>query len=195
MDTPMKTRELFDVSCNKKRVYKTQIELALRLHRNALGKQGFTLIELIMVVALIAVLATLSLSTFANLKTNARNGRCKAEIRTLEKSILASFTDRGRVPSALTVAEIGSDADLKDPWGHPYVYYNIGAGGGTAYIDINAFDLNTDFDLYSHGKDGVSAAAPSPSLVLDPANAASFDDIVRCNDGTTVELGKDRNGG
>jgi general secretion pathway protein G len=188
MDTPMKTRELFDVSCNKKRVYKTQIELALRLHRNALGKRGFTLIELIMVVALIAVLATLSLSSFVNLKTNAKVGRCKAEIRTIEKSILASFTDKGRLPSALTVAEVGSDADLKDPWGQPYVYYNIEAGGGTAYIDINAADdLNTDFDLYSKGQDRASDA----DLSQAPPNIC-LDDIVRGGNGSAVEEGKER---
>jgi hypothetical protein len=145
-----------------------------------------------MVVILIAILAILSLGAFTNLKTNAKNGRCKAEIRTIEKSILASFTDRGRLPDVMTTAEIGTDADLKDPWGHSYVYYNI-ATPGTPYEDIVAStNLNTDFDLYSMGPDGTTAA--SPSLVLDPANAASFDDIVRCNDGATVELGKDRNG-
>jgi general secretion pathway protein G len=191
MDTHMKTRELFDTSCNNNWVYKTRIKYALILHRTAIGKRGFTLIELIMVVALIAVLATLSLSSFANLKTNAKNGRCKAEIRTLEKSILASFTDKGHLPTALTRAEIGSDADVKDPWGHPYVYYDIASGLGTPYTDINTDDLNTDFDLYSMGQDGATAT----NLVPDPvANVASFDDIVRCNDGSTVELGKDRNG-
>jgi general secretion pathway protein G len=165
----------------------TQKKVCL-LRRNS----GFTLIELIMVVILIAILAILSLGAFTNLKTNAKNGRCKAEIRTIEKSILASFTDRGRLPDTMTTAEIGSDADLKDPWGHSYVYYNIASALGTPYADFTSENLNTDFDLYSMGPDGTTAA--SPSLVLDPANATSFDDIVRCNDGATVELGKDRNG-
>jgi general secretion pathway protein G len=152
--------------------------------------EGFTLIELIMVIALVFVLATLSLSSFTNLKTNAKNGRCKAEIRTIEKSILASFTDKGRLPDAMTVAEIGSDADLKDPWGHSYVYYNIALSTDTPYKDfLGVDDLNTDFDLYSKGPNNDSTGKD-----LSDVNGPCMDDIVRCYDGRTVELGKDRNG-
>jgi general secretion pathway protein G len=162
----------------------TQKKVCL-LRRN----NGFTLIELIMVVALVAVLATLSLSSFANLKANAKNGRCKAEIRTIEKSILASFTDKGKLPDAMTEAEIGPDANLVDPWSHPYVYYNISLGTDTPYMDINTDDLNTDFDLYSKGQDNDSTGK---DLTANPGPC--MDDIVRCNDGRTVEQGKDRNG-
>jgi general secretion pathway protein G len=186
----MNTREITDMSedeISSVNFSYTQKKLCI-LRRNS----GFTLIELLVVIILVAILALLSLSTFTNLKTNAKNGRCKAEIRTIEKSILASFTDKGRLPNAMTVAEIGPDADLKDPWGHSYVYYNIASSLGTPYVDFNTEDLNTDFDLYSMGQDGATAA--SPSLVNDPSNAASFDDIIRCNDGTTVEIGRDRNG-
>jgi general secretion pathway protein G len=49
--------------------------------------------------------------------------------------------------------------------------------------DKNLVPINTDFDLYSVGKDGVT---------VSPLTAAqSRDDVVRANDGTFIGLGED----
>jgi len=190
MDNHMKTQEKSAISFCKESTSKKPAGAAPKLYGSAYDKRGFTLLELIMVVALIAVLATLSIPSYTNLKNSAKNGRCKAEIRTIEKVILASFTDKGRLPATLSVA--GPEAAINDPWGHPYVYFDIAdaGGAGTPYIDFNTQNLNTDFDLYSMGQDGDTAH----DLTVDPSHVKSYDDIVRCNDGASVELGRDRNG-
>jgi general secretion pathway protein G len=74
----------------------------------------------------------------------------------------------------------------RDPWGRPYVYLNIRAAGpGNSGLrkDGKLNPLNTDFDLYSCGKDGDS---------IGPLSAkASRDDIVRANNGAFIGLGED----
>ena len=83
-----------------------------------------------------------------------------------------------------TLGEIGMAARL-DPWGHPYQYVNLGAakGKGSARKDKNLVPINSDFDLYSMGKDGAS---------VGPLTAKqSRDDIVRAADGRFVGLASD----
>jgi general secretion pathway protein G len=177
MDTPMKTHDLFDVSCNKKRVYKTKIELALRLHRNALGKRGFTLLELLVVVAIVAVLAIIALPSYAMLKDLAKNARAETEVRMLEKGISLFVVDNNALPNNLTFLP---EASRIDPWGHNYEYYKISSPNDANAYAITApgvDQINTDYDLYSKGKNGQTTLALPDST--------STDDIVRCG-----ELGK-----
>jgi general secretion pathway protein G len=190
MDTLMKTRKIFYVICNKQWVYKALIGNAHIRHRSAHDNEGFTLIELIVVVALVAILATLSLIAGGNLKNTAKNGRAKSEIRTHEKAIIASYTDRGQLPNLLS--DIVSAANINDPWGRPYQYRNIGNNSGSSpnrYVDFTGANLNEQFDLYSMGQNGASSQNLSPTA---PVPNTSKDDIVYCNDGTTVEVGLER---
>jgi general secretion pathway protein G len=68
----------------------------------------------------------------------------------------------------------------------PYYYLNIAAAGpgkGAFRKDGKLNPLNSDFDLYSAGADGVS---------MGPLSAkASRDDIVRANNGAFIGLGED----
>lgn len=66
-----------------------------------------------------------------------------------------------------------------DPWGHPYVYYNIAANGkGGARKDHALNPLNTDYDMYSVGPDGKSKAQITQK--------DSVDDIIRASNGDYV---------
>jgi len=67
---------------------------------------------------------------------------------------------------------------MLDPWGNNYQYLaiedNVKAKGNER-ADKNLVPINSDFDLYSNGKDGVT------SRQLTSQNAR--DDVVRANDG------------
>jgi general secretion pathway protein G len=74
---------------------------------------------------------------------------------------------------------------MLDPWGYLYQYLDLTTahGNGQARKDHGPVPINTDFDLYSMGKDGAS---------VSPLTArASRDDIVRANNGAFVGLASD----
>jgi general secretion pathway protein G len=146
-------------------------------------RTGFTLVELMVVIAIIGTLAGIAVPIFTNYMERARVARAKSEIRTIEKEIVSFSLERDRLP--IDLAEIGLQGML-DPYGNPYQYQPstyIDKKGKEkkspgARKDHNLVPVNTDFDLYSMGKDGESKA---------PFTAkASRDDIVRANNGQFI---------
>lgn len=140
---------------------------------------GFTLIELILTLAIIAVLAGIGVVTYNGYINTARIANAVKQIHMMSVVIDDFHEDNKAFP--LSLADVGLDT-LKDPWGNPYHYLNIATAGNLSLVrkDHNLVPLNTDYDLYSAGKDGQSAA---------PLTAkASLDDIVRANNGSFVGL-------
>ena len=164
--------------------------MALMLVSNKRGKNGFTLVELIVVVAILGILTTMAVPAYTDLTNKATIGKAKTEIRVIEKAINAYFIDRNILPSQLS--DIGQEANIIDPWKHPYQYYNIKTGTGSPGPQYTCWDpvdpnLNEDFDLYSLGADGLTDNFLQDPTVT-PLNRSS-DDIVRTRSGSSVELG------
>jgi general secretion pathway protein G len=148
--------------------------LIVRWARNS---RGLTLIELLIVLAIIGTLASIGLLLYANFADQARIARAIADISNISSELSTFETMNERLPNDL--AEINR-ATLLDPWGRPYEYLNFALGGGQPRKDLALHPINSDFDLYSKGKDGNTAA---------PLTAAqSRDDVVRANDGQFIGL-------
>jgi general secretion pathway protein G len=144
-----------------------------RLVKLAGQDHGWTLVELMIVLAIIATLAAIALPLYVNVQERARVARATADIRILDSEIGVFQAGKGRLPTSL--AEIGRGT-LKDPWGNPYEYLEFAAGpAGLVRKDLSLVPLNSTYDLYSKGKDGQSQAPLTAS--------ASRDDIIRANDG------------
>jgi general secretion pathway protein G len=87
-------------------------------------------------------------------------------------------------PAALTDIQLDT---LRDPWGNPYSYLSFSptAPGKAGKIrkDHNLHPINSEFDLYSKGRDGDSKA---------PLTAkASRDDVLWARDGAFIGLATD----
>lgn len=145
--------------------------------------RGFTLIELLIAVALAAALAVVATSQFSSYVDRSRSAAARGDIAMLETLIIRYRTSNdGALPADL--AEV-APAGMQDPWDRPYVYTRLSGPGfmGAARKDRRLNPLNSDYDLFSAGKDGVFKSQVS--------NRDSLDDIIRARDGAFIGLGSD----
>jgi general secretion pathway protein G len=128
----------------------------LRAARRSLSRQsGFTLIEIMVVVAILAILAAFVIPNIADEPGKARVVKAKQDIRAIEAALdlykLDNFnypgTDEGLValtqqPASAPNWKTGGYLKKlpKDPWGRDYLYLSPGEYGPV--------------DIYSLGRDG-----------------------------------------
>lgn len=146
---------------------------------STVSRKGMTLLEILVAVAIIAILAGIAIPAYSKYIEKGRVSTAIADIKNLEVDINSFYSNNLRYPQNL--GEINK-AGLRDPWGNPYEYLNIAeadtSGKGKLRKDKNLVPINSDFDLYSMGPDGES---------VSPLTAQkSQDDIIRANNGAYV---------
>jgi general secretion pathway protein G len=144
---------------------------------------GLTIVELLIVIAIIGTLVAIAIPMYTGYVNNARVQSAITDIKTISLVIEKYRVDRNNMSLPNSLANINY-ANYLDPWGRPYQYLNIqalgGGGCGPCRKDKFVVPINTDYDLYSMGKDGQTTTA------LTAAN--SRDDIIRANDGAYIGL-------
>ena len=137
---------------------------------------GFTLVELILVAALIGTLSMIIIPRLFGYAERVRETQALVDIREMDADIGQYVMDNNLPPPSLATVGYGS---LVDPWGRPYRYLNIiGGGAGKPRKDHFLVPVNSDYDLYSVGPDGVTGAPFTDSK--------SRDDIVRASNGSWI---------
>ena len=135
-------------------------------------------------MVILALLTALAVPAYNGAVAKAKIARAVGEIGALSVEIdRFSLNKNDQFPT--TLSDLPVDIPL-DPWGNAYQYLNIravGPGNGPFRKDGKLNPLNSDFDLFSVGKDGDSTGPLSA--------ASSRDDIVRANNGAFVGLGED----
>lgn len=115
-----------------------------------INKKGFTLIEILIVVIIIGLLASLVAPRLFTKVDKARINTAKAQIELLCSAIDTYRLDLGKFPTSLTELRVSAEEkwdgpylpkDIPlDPWGNAYVYKYPGEHG--------------PYDIVSYGADG-----------------------------------------
>lgn len=120
-------------------------------------EDGFTLVELMVVIVIIGLLATIVVINVLPSGDKAKQVRAKADISTIEGALetyrlqLDDYPSTAQGLAALKSAPQGADAARyqpggylrkleNDPWSRPYLYQSPGRHG--------------EFDVWSYGRDG-----------------------------------------
>ena len=150
--------------------------------RYNLTTQGFTIVELLVTVAIILTIAAIAVPKYLSAIDEAKIAKAVGDLRTIGTAVVGYEVVNRQYPTTLADAGYG---ETLDPWGQPYQYTNFANinGKGPMRKDRFLVPINTFFDLYSMGKDGKSV----PPLTA----SASQDDIIWANDGDFVGLASD----
>ncbi|MDH5500780.1 MAG: prepilin-type cleavage/methylation domain-containing protein [Gammaproteobacteria bacterium] len=170
-------------SASRNQLHMGQIEHKQRIRPKS-RSAGFGLFDLMVTVVIVCMLATLAVPAYDRAVRRAHVAKAVGDISSLALAIEQfRLNNDNRMPASLL--ELGIDIPL-DPWGRPYAYLNIQTappGSGSLRKDGKLNPLNSDFDFYSRGRDGLSKL---------PLNAReSRDDIVRANNGAFIGLAED----
>ncbi|HEX9852626.1 MAG TPA: prepilin-type N-terminal cleavage/methylation domain-containing protein [Woeseiaceae bacterium] len=162
------------------------------------SQSGITIFELLIALVVAAILATIAAPLFGKSgpdcdNPNARQGplmrariaQVTSDIGNIHIAASKFELSNNRYPANL--AEVGLD-NLRDPWGNPYQYLVVFGltNVGPVRKDHNLKPVNTGYDVYSMGPDGVTATPFTSTL--------GKDDIVMANDGDYFGLACQYNG-
>lgn len=135
--------------------------MTLHCSDNGLNEQGFSFIELMVVIVILGILATAVTINLIGAPGEARQNQARVDIKSIETALKMYKLDNGTYPSTdqglLALVEppetgtlprkwrkggyLGQKKVPKDPWRNDYVYLSPGSHG--------------DFDIISYGGDGV----------------------------------------
>ena len=127
--------------------------------RELRSERGFTLLEMMVVVAIIAILAALLIPNFTHARSQAQTAACEANLRTVATALELYFTDHQQYPGVTTTTiGTGTGTNSADP---------LESGG---YLNSVPHDpaAPVGSNLYTYKTQVASGASPAMYVVTCP---------------------------
>jgi general secretion pathway protein G len=134
-----------------------------RVSGRKVGNRGFTLIELMIVVAIIGILAAIAIPLYASIQARARVAKVQADLRTLASAVSMYQAHIGSLPNAITDLTVSVSNDLGQTAGPFIGSVPTPPGGGSptwsAYTAAYSSSSDGTFSLTASG-DGTTVIVP-----------------------------------
>jgi len=104
-----------------------------------MNQKGFATLEVILMIVVIGILATVAVPRFTDMTTKANTAKIQSDLSTLDNAIAIYFMEKGSYPTQLSnlsdyVKDIGN---LKPPTGKAYI------NGTATDISATSYDFKT----------------------------------------------------
>ena len=112
---------------------------ANKLMKTERRSAGFTMIEIMVVVAIIAVLTTIGIISYSSTQKKARDGKRKADLEQVRSALVLYRTDNGVYTTTLTwttmapITSYISGSSISDPKPLPHVQYTYTSATGATF--------------------------------------------------------------
>ena len=137
--------------------------LMTRVSGRKISNRGFTLIELMIVVAIIGILAAIAIPLYTNVQARARVAKVQADLRTLASAVSMYQAHTGSFPNVITELTVSVANNLGQTAGPFIASVPTPPAGGSptwsAYTAAYSSNSNGTFSLTASG-DGTTITIP-----------------------------------
>ena len=151
---------------------------------SAFLQSGFYLLETMIVVTILGIISFIAVPAYLHHIDRTNKVVAESDIVIIAESIERYYLEDMSYPNSLD--DVGHGSKL-DPWDNTYHYLRIAGanlkGKGSLRKDGSLNPVNSDYDLYSAGKDGQTKLTFRPMV--------SHDDIVRASNGRFIGYAAD----
>ena len=126
-----------------------------------MNQRGFATLEIIMVVVIIGILATIAVPNFSNVTEKANTAKIQSDLTTIDTAIQMYYMEKGKYPSK--VSELTDEGYLMDTPTPPK---------GKAFVNGTSTEISGSYDIIDKTISGTGESAKTTKRAAIGTNVA-----------------------